>query len=97
MDVIRYLYQLVNDNKNIYLLTRHKDDIYNSLDKYRISKYIFTEIINIDQDKLKSDYIIKDKSIFIDDSFRERIEVYEKLKIPVFDIDMVESLVDWRN
>ena len=96
IDAIRFLYQLVNKNKNIYLLTRHKDDIYNSLKKYKLSIDLFTDIINIEDDKLKSDYIKKEKSIFIDDSFRERKDVKEKLDIPVFDVDMIESLIDWR-
>ena len=97
LNAIRYLYQLVNENKKIYLLTRHKDNIENTLRKYKLSKDIFTEIIWINQEKLKSEYIEPEKSIFIDDSFRERIDVSKKLGIPVFDVDMIESLIDWRD
>ena len=96
INAIKFLYQLVNENKKIYLLTRHKDNIYNSLKKYKLSPELFTDIINIEEDKLKSNYIKKEKSIFIDDSFRERKDVKEKLDIPVFDVDMIESLIDWR-
>ena len=35
-------------------------------------------------------------SIFIDDSFSERLAISERLGIPVFDLDAVESLIDWR-
>lgn len=44
----------------------------------------------------KCRYIKGKDSILIDDSFAERKRVRERLGIPVFDIDMVESLIDWR-
>ena len=43
----------------------------------------------------KTDHIEGD-AIFIDDSFAERRRVKEACGIPVFDVDMVESLLDWR-
>ena len=36
------------------------------------------------------------QAIFIDDSFAERRKVHQTLGIAVFDVDMVESLIDWR-
>jgi hypothetical protein len=40
---------------------------------------------------------MKEKNaIFIDDSFAERKKVHDVLGIPVYDVDMVESLIDWR-
>lgn len=95
LDVIKFIYQSLNDNKNIYLLTRHKDNIYETLKKYKLSEDIFKEIIEVKTND-KSDYIKDKDSIFIDDSFRERKEVRDKLNIPVFDVDMIESLLDWR-
>ena len=95
LDVIRFIYQSLNDNKNIYLLTRHKDDIYKTLKKYKLSEDIFKEIIEVKGND-KSKYIKNKDSIFIDDSFRERKEVKDNLNIPVFDVDMIESLLDWR-
>ena len=38
----------------------------------------------------------KKPSIFIDDSFSERLSIANKLNMPVFDLDAVESLIDWR-
>jgi hypothetical protein len=35
-------------------------------------------------------------SIFIDDSFSERLAISNELDIPVFDLDAIESLIDWR-
>ena len=34
---------------------------------------------------------------FIDNYFPERLEVYQKCNIPVFDVDAVEMLIDKRN
>ena len=76
LNSIRYLYQLVNDNK--------------------ITKELFTEIIEIETSRQKSEYITNKNSIFIDDSFKERKEVKENVGIYVFDVDMIESLLDWR-
>lgn len=90
------LYQLQNKGKKITLLTKHNKDIINSLKRYNISESLFNEIIHIDQLHKKSDYIENVNSIFIDDSFAERKDVKEKCGIPVFDLDMVESLIDWR-
>lgn len=95
LDVIKFIYQSLNDKKNIYLLTRHRDNIYKSLKKYKLSEDIFKEIIEVKEND-KSKYIKNKDSIFIDDSFRERKEVNSKLNIPVFDVDMIESLLDWR-
>ncbi len=42
--------------------------------------------------------MIQDRaSIFIDDSFSERKKVFEKTDIPVFDLDSIECLIDWRD
>ena len=43
----------------------------------------------------KSKYVSNKSSIFIDDSFAERRNILTKCNIPVFDLDMIESLIDW--
>ena len=93
--LIMFLYQTLNKGKKIYLLTKHSDNINESLKKYCISEDIFEKIIHISQDMNKAQYI-SGKAIFIDDSFAERRNVSEKCGIPVFDLDMIESLLDWR-
>ena len=95
-EVIAFIYQCLNKGKNIILLTRHDKEIYESLKKYHIAESIFTEIIHIKDDTNKSEYIKHKNAIFIDDSFRERKDVSEKCDIPVFDIDGVCALMDWR-
>ena len=94
--LIMLLYQMRNKRKKIILLTKHSKDIYESLKKYNISTLLFDKIIHIDQAHKKSDHIQHGNAIFIDDSFAERKDVKEKCGIPVFDLDMVESLLDWR-
>ncbi|MDF9866988.1 putative ATP-grasp superfamily ATP-dependent carboligase [Bacilli bacterium PM5-3] len=93
---IQLIYQWLNENKKIILITRHAKDIYNTLKEYKIDKNIFSEIIHLDLDERKSKYVKDEKSIFIDDSFRERADVSKNKKIPVFDVDAMESLLDWR-
>lgn len=88
---ISYLYKCLNENKKIILLTRHKKDILESITRYKIGN-IFDEIINIEGNQTKSMYIKQKKSIFIDDSFRERKDVHENCRIPVFDTDMLDFL-----
>lgn len=93
--LMMYLYQARGRGKKLFLLTKHSTDIYDSMEKYAISPKLFEEIIHIPKNTEKSEYI-KPDSIFIDDSFSERMRVHKRCGIPVFDVDMVESLMDWR-
>ena len=94
--LMMFLYQAHNNGKRLCLLTRHSTDIYADLEKYCIPASLFSEIIRLDDTESKADYISPD-SVFIDDSFSERLRVRQALGIPVFDLDMVESLIDWRS
>ena len=95
--VIAYLYQADAKGKRIILLTRHNGNIYDDLEKYHIDPLLFDAVISVNNRIKKVDYIAKyDRAIFIDDSFSERMAVAYELGIPVFDVDMVESLIDWR-
>lgn len=94
--IMAFLYQCVNNNIKIHLITKHSKNLDTSLSSFRISKSLFDEIIQIDNHHEKSDYIVEKDSIFIDDSFSERRKVKEKCNIPVFGLDMVESLLDWK-
>ena len=95
IQLIMFLYQCVNNNKEIILLTKHDGDLDEYLDKYKISRSLFNRIIHIGKDEEKYRYITNN-SIFIDDSFAERKKIKEKNNIPVFDLNMIESLIDWR-
>ena len=93
--MIAFLYQCINKGIPIILLTKHCKNIHESLRKYKISEDLFKEIIHINQEEDKSKYIEAD-GILIDDSFAERKNVRGKKGIPVYDLDMIESLLDWR-
>lgn len=93
-NAMRFIYQCINKNKNLYLLSRHAKDINDSLKKWRIDKNIFNKIIIIPDDKKKSDFIVGEKSILIDNYFRERKEVQQNCNIPVFDVDAIDCLID---
>ncbi len=95
--LISFLYQAISNGKKIILLSKHAGDIVEDLKRYRISSELFDEIIILEKNEQKTDYIKETDAIFIDDSFAERKRVWEKLHIPVFDLDMVECLIDWRS
>lgn len=96
LNVIRFLYQCKNKNIPVYLLTKHAHHVDDTLSKYAISINLFKEIIHIRENSLKSEYIASKKSIFIDNAFNERHEVWISKNIPVFDVDAIEVLLDWR-
>lgn len=91
-----FLYQCHNKGKGVHLLTRHINDIYESLKKYAIPELLFEDIIHIKDEKPKSEYIKSRKAIFIDNMFKERLDVSKTCGIPVFDADGFEFLLDWR-
>lgn len=95
-DAMRFLYQAKNAGKKIVLLSKHATDLHVDIKKAGISEELFDKIIVLRKDEDKSDYITEKKAIFIDDSFAERKRIKDKCQIPVFDVDMIESLIDWR-
>jgi hypothetical protein len=87
--LVSVLYEYINQGKKIILITRHEKNITESLKKYRLH-HLFDEIIHItNKNEKKSRFIKADKSIFIDDSFVERLDVAKTHNIPVFSPDMI--------
>jgi len=92
-DLMKFLYQCVNNQKKIILISKStENDKIAYLKKKKIFS-IFDEIIWLEEECSKSEYIKYKKSIFIDDSFSQRLEVLEKIGIPVFDAGMIEVLI----
>ena len=91
---LKFLYQCFNKNKQIYLITKHSYDIKQSLKKYHIDIDLFDKIFSLDDNQFKYTIIDSNNSIFIDNYFKERYEVHSNLKIPVFDVDAIECLID---
>jgi predicted ATP-grasp superfamily ATP-dependent carboligase len=95
--VMMFLYQCLNNRKKIVLVTKHEFNIKETLEKLKIDKNIFDEIIHITKDDHKYKYFKNDvPAIFIDDSYSERRAIYEKFGFPVFDLDSLESLLEWK-
>lgn len=91
-ELISFIFQSINRGVKVTLLTRHKLDIGESLERYRLTG-IFDRVIHITDEVPKSQHIDNADSIFIDDSFIERKDVWENKRIPVFSPDMVECLI----
>lgn len=90
--LIAFLFKAINEGCTITLLTRHENDLENTLARMRL-RDVFDVIVHINDQSPKSAYITKQPAIFIDDSFRERAEVAARLNIPVFAPDMIEALL----
>jgi hypothetical protein len=95
-DLIKFLYQCVNQGKRIVLLSKSlADDKDGYLRRWRISE-LFDEIHWMDEGESKANYMADVDAIYIDDSFSQRKEVHARLGIPTFDPSMVEALIDDR-
>lgn len=92
-NMIKLIFQFINENKKIILISKHKKNIIKTLEKYRI-KNIFDKIIHLKSSDKKSNYIEHKNSIFIDDSFQERIEVFKKNKIHTFSVSSSECFLN---
>ena len=96
--IMMFIYQCVSKDIDMILITKHIHQIMETLTTLRIDPSLFKEIIHIHKDEEKHTYITMEKTaIFIDDSYAERKKIKEKHGIPVFDVDALESLIDWRN
>lgn len=93
--VIAFLYQCLNKGIKTHLLSRHQGNINSVLRKHRLES-IFDTITQLSPTQEKADFIKEPSSIFFDDSFSERQKVFQKLGIPTFDVDAIESLLDWK-
>lgn len=92
LDLVKFLYQCVNNGQKLVLLTRHRGDLATALQKHRLSG-IFDRVVHIAEGDSKAAHIGKKGSIFIDDSHQERKLVADTLGVPVFSPDMVECLI----
>ncbi len=91
--MIKFAYQCVNHGIKLVLLSKHVGDLNAELARYHMVG-LFDEIIQIERERNKYEYITSANAIFIDDSFGERRMVREKCGIPVFDTHMVECLLE---
>jgi hypothetical protein len=94
LQVIQFIFQCHNKGIPVILLTKHKGNLNETLKKYRLES-IFSEIIWVPEEDTKWKQIRHKDAIFLDDSFSERKEVAENLKIPTFDSSSLEMLLDY--
>lgn len=90
--LMAFIYQCRNQGKRVCLITKHNRRPSITLREFKISETIFDDIIHLAPHEKKSEFISID-SIFIDDSFQERQEVWKSKNIPVFAPSEVECLL----
>jgi hypothetical protein len=95
--IMQFLYHLKNRKKIIKLITKHQHDLSKTLQELAIHPNLFDEIIHLKMEDEKYKYITeKEKVIFIDNAYGERAKIKQHLNIPVFDVDAVSTLIDYR-
>ena len=94
-ELVKLIFQAINRGIRVVLLTRHDGDLDGTLRRYRLRE-LFDTVVHIRDGACKADFIDDPDSIFIDDSFSERMAVYRRREIPVFDSGMIEVLFDER-
>ena len=92
VELVKFLYKCINEGKRIYLLSKHDGDLHQELIYFRL-EHLFDEVMHIDKEADKSDFIKDTNSIFIDDSNAERVNIKSKLGIAVFSPDMIDVLI----
>lgn len=90
--LVSFLYQCINDGKKIYLLSKHDGDLAKELIEFRLD-HLFDQVIHIEKEANKADYIMSSRAIFIDDSNAERFNIKNRLNIPVFSPEMIDVLI----
>ena len=92
VELVKFLYKCVNEKKRIILLSKHDGDLKQELINFRLD-HLFDEILHIDKQADKADYIRLGKAIFIDDSNEERLNIKNKHHLPVFSPDMIDVVL----
>jgi len=100
LQAMHFLYQCANERKRVILITRHSENYGETataaLKRHKISQDLFDDIIELNAETPKHIMIDPTYSIYIDNSFAERKLVRDNLSIPVFDVDGIEVLLDWK-
>lgn len=92
VQLVSFLFKCVNEGKRIVLLSKHDGDLMQELEEFRLIN-LFDDVLHIDKNTDKADYIHPEGAIFIDDSNAERVNIKTRLNIPVFSPDMIDVLL----
>ncbi len=96
-NVIMFVYHQKNKGRKIKLITKHQGNLNETLEKLSIHKGLFDEIIHISMEEEKYKYITeKEGVIFVDNAYGERLKIKRELNLPVFDVDTLSVLIDWK-
>lgn len=93
IDAISFIYQSKNLGKKVYLITKHEYKLQETLRRYHIAENLFDGIIHIEMNDQKFKYMQIPSSVFIDNFYKERKEVFEQTRMHVFDVDGIKSLI----
>lgn len=91
VQVVKLIFQCINQGRPVKLLTRHRGNLALTLASHRLAG-LFDQLIHIAASEKKSGYILEADAILIDDSFSERMEVESTCGIATFDCSMIEML-----
>ena len=92
--LMMYLYQCLNNNIEINLITQNKEKTENFLSKNKIDKNIFKNIFEITETNIKN--ILPEKSIFLSNDDKLKNELRKKINEYCFSSNIIECLIDWR-
>lgn len=94
--LLAILYQFKNENKKLFLVTRHREKHHEPartmLTALFIEPRLFDGILEVSGGEKKSAYVTGKAAIFIDDSFTERKDVARKTGALVFDVSQAIEL-----
>lgn len=93
--VMMYLYQCVNKNIKINLLTQNKENVFKYLKNNKIDILLFNELIEVERKNIKNN--LTENSILLsnDDELKNEIRNGNN-GYYCFSNSIVEALIDWR-
>lgn len=95
--VLQFIYQCVEKNIPVTLLTRHDKDVVEDLKARRIAPELFDRIVCLPRSERKIDHVSPSKkALFVDDSFAERKSMRDAYGVWAIGVDAVEALLDVR-
>ena len=95
-EAIRFIYQCINRDIKIILITKHAYNIHKTMKEIRLNENLFDEIIEVPLNRKKYEFMNNlIPSIFIDNAYAERQAVKKYLKMPTFDVSNFDCLIDW--
>ena len=90
--LMMYIYQCINKNKEIILVTNNEEKIDLLLEEKKLNKNIFSKIINFE--KFKD--VVNAEEIFISNNENLKNELRKSKNIYCFSTNSVEALIDWK-